>query len=232
MPLIDIRKLNAFYGDFQALFDLDFSIGSGETVAVIGANGAGKSTFLSAILGSLASKNGTVEFDGVDITREHVFSNARAGITLVPEGRRLFRSLNVEENLQIGGMTGREGAWTLDAVYSLFPVLRDLRRHPVSQISGGQQQMVAIGRALISNPRLMLCDEISLGLAPKVIREIYACFGQIRESGVSIILVEQDVARAKDASDRLYCLLEGRFSLTGRSDGFSMDEISDAYFGM
>ncbi|MCD1634975.1 ABC transporter ATP-binding protein [Martelella mediterranea] len=231
MTLVDIQKLNAFYGDFQALFDLDFTIDAGETVAVIGANGAGKSTFLSAILGSLNSIRGKIEFDGADITGNRVFINARAGITLVPEGRRLFPSLDVEQNLLIGEMTRRRGAWSLEAVYALFPILRELSHHRVSQISGGQQQMVAIGRALISNPKLLLCDEISLGLAPKVIKEIYACFDQIRQSGVSIILVEQDVAKARDASDRLYCLLEGRFSLSGRSDSFSIDEISNAYFG-
>jgi branched-chain amino acid transport system ATP-binding protein len=149
----------------------------------------------------------------------------------VPEGRRLFSTLSVEENLLMGAARARPGPWTLESVYALFPPIRDLRHHPASDISGGQQQMVAIGRALLTNPRLLLCDELSLGLAPKVISDIYACFVDVRARGVSIIVVEQDVARARNSSSRLYCLLKGKVTLEGHSASISLDEIRHAYFG-
>jgi branched-chain amino acid transport system ATP-binding protein len=231
MSLIEIERLEAFYGDFQALFGIDLRVEEGEVVAVIGANGAGKSTLLAAICGTLQGKRGTIRFAGRDITRDRAAQIARSGIALVPEGRRLFPSLSVEENLLIGAAAGRGGLWTLERVYALFPMLQRLRRQPATRVSGGQQQMVAIGRALLANPRLLLCDELSLGLAPVVINDIYARFGEIRGSGVSIVLVEQDVVRASRVSDRLYCLLEGRISLAGASGAFGEDEIARAYFG-
>ncbi|HVV93091.1 MAG TPA: ABC transporter ATP-binding protein [Hyphomicrobiales bacterium] len=231
MSLLEIERLEAFYGDFQALFGLDLRVEEGEVVAVIGANGAGKSTLLAAITGTLASKRGAIRFAGEDIAGERADRIAKRGIALVPEGRRLFPSLSVEENLLIGVAAGRSGLWTLERVYALFPMLAKLRRQSPTRVSGGQQQMVAIGRALLANPRLLLCDELSLGLAPVVINDIYARFGEIRESGVSIVLVEQDVVRASGVSDRLYCLLEGRISLAGASGGFGVEEISRAYFG-
>jgi branched-chain amino acid transport system ATP-binding protein len=231
MSLLDIERLEAFYGDFQALFGLDLRVEEGEVVAVIGANGAGKSTLLGAIAGIIRQRRGTVRFAGRDITHERAAPIAKLGIALVPEGRRLFPSLSVEENLQIGIAAGRAGPWTLERIYALFPMLQRLRREPATRVSGGQQQMVAIGRALVSNPRLLLCDELSLGLAPTVINDIYARFADIRASGVSIVLVEQDIVRASAVSDRLYCLLEGRISLTGASGGFGVEEISRAYFG-
>jgi branched-chain amino acid transport system ATP-binding protein len=151
---------------------------------------------------------------------------------MVPEGRRLFPSLSVEENLMIGGYTRRPGPWNLDAVYRLFPVLRERRRHPGTALSGGQQQMVAIGRALMSNPSLLICDEISLGLAPIIIKEIYDALPSITEDGLSIIVVEQDVATARKVSNRLYCMQEGRISLTGKSAEITHEQISKAYFGI
>jgi branched-chain amino acid transport system ATP-binding protein len=231
MALLETEALEVFYGDFQALFGLNVHVDEGEVVAIIGANGAGKSTLLGAVTGLIRHKRGHIRFEGRDITAERADRIAKLGIALVPEGRRLFPSLTVEENLLMGVATGRQGLWNLERIYTLFPMLRQLRRRPATRVSGGQQQMVAIGRALLANPRLLLCDELSLGLAPTVINDIYASFDEIRASGVSIVLVEQDIVRASAVSNRIYCLLEGRISLNGMADRFGVDEISRAYFG-
>ncbi len=231
MTLLEVRGLDAFYGDFQALFDLTLEVGSGETVALVGANGAGKTTFLKCLVGLIESKRGEIRFGGDDIATTPAERIARLGLSLVPEGRLLFPSLTVEENLMMGALNRRPGAWTLDAVYELFPILRERRRQSPNSLSGGQQHMVAIGRALMSNPKLLLCDEISLGLAPMVIEQIYASFVRIRAQGASIVLVEQDVKRAAGAADRVYCLLKGRVTLQGSARGLSLDDLSRAYFG-
>src|SRR5207249_5588157 len=210
MPLLDVRGLDAFYGDFQALFGLTLSVDAGETVALIGANGAGKSTFLRCLVGLMSARRGEISFAGEPIAGLPAERISRLGLSLVPEGRLLFPSLTVEENLMMGALNRRPGAWTLETVYELFPILRERRRQSPSSLSGGQQHMVAIGRALMSNPKLLLFDEISLGLAPMVIEQIYQSFGRIRASGASIVLVEQDVKRAAGAADRVYCLLKGR----------------------
>ena len=257
--LLATHELTAFYGDFQALFGIDFAVNPGETVAVIGAHGAGKSTFLKAIVGLIPGPGGSVTFDGAPIgdapasaiVRRGIalgpgglvtFDGApigdapasaivRRGIALVPEGRRLFPSLSVEENLQIGAYARSGADWTLDAVYALFPDLAERRRAPATALSGGQQQMVAIGRALMSNPRVLLCDEISLGLAPIVIRDIYARLPEIAGDGTSLVIVEQDIVRALAVSDRVYCFQEGRLSLTGRPAELTREQIHAAYFG-
>jgi branched-chain amino acid transport system ATP-binding protein len=231
VTLLEVRGLDAFYGDFQALFDLTLEVGSGETVALVGANGAGKTTFLKCLVGLIESKRGEIRFGGDDIATTPAERIARLGLSLVPEGRLLFPSLTVEENLMMGALNRRPGAWTLDAVYELFPILRERRRQSPNSLSGGQQHMVAIGRALMSNPKLLLCDEISLGLAPMVIEQIYASFVRIRAQGASIVLVEQDVKRAAGAADRVYCLLKGRVTLQGSARGLSLDDLSRAYFG-
>jgi branched-chain amino acid transport system ATP-binding protein len=231
MPLLSIEKLEVFYGDFQALAGVSLSLEPGQTISIIGANGAGKSTLLQAIVGLNTQKRGAVHYDGQDITRWRADLIARAGITMVPEGRRLFPSLSVEDNLLMGTASGRPGTWTLQAVYDLFPRLKELRQMVSARLSGGQQQMVAIGRALMTNPRVLLCDEISLGLAPKVISDIYQCFEAIRKSGVSVVLIEQNVVQACAAAQYIYCLLEGKVSLQGDPRTMSMDEISAAYFG-
>jgi branched-chain amino acid transport system ATP-binding protein len=232
MPLLETRKLTAFYRDFQALFGIDSRLEQGETVAVIGANGAGKSTFLKAITGLLTGPPESVVFDGEFIGALAPADIMRRGIALVPEGRRLFPSLSVEENLQIG-CYGRAvaGHWTLDAVYALFPQLKERRTQASTTLSGGEQQMAAIGRALMSNPRVLLCDEISLGLAPIVIRDIYAAFPKIKSGGTSVILVEQDIVQAMKAADRVYCFQEGRVSLSGEPSRLTRDQIHAAYFG-
>ena len=231
MTLLEVDALDAFYGDFQALYDLTLNVGAGETVALIGANGAGKTTFLKCLVGLIETKRGEIRFAGEPIDREPAERISRLGLSLVPEGRLLFPSLSVEENLTMGALNRRPGSWTLPRVYDLFPVLRERRRQMPNALSGGQQHMVAIGRALMSNPRLLLCDEISLGLAPLVIDQIYASFARIRAEGASIVLVEQDVKRATSASDRVYCLLKGRVTLQGPARGLALDQLSRAYFG-
>jgi branched-chain amino acid transport system ATP-binding protein len=213
MTLLEVRALDAFYGDFQALFGLELEVEPGETVALVGANGAGKTTFLKCVVGLLESKRGEIRFAGDDIAGKPAERISQLGLSLVPEGRLLFPSLTVEENLMMGALNRRPGFWTRETVYDLFPILRERRRQSPDALSGGQQHMVAIGRALMSNPKLLLCDEISLGLAPVVIEQIYRSFAQIRGDGASIVLVEQDVKRAAAAADRIYCLLKGRVTL-------------------
>ncbi|HVG52246.1 MAG TPA: ABC transporter ATP-binding protein [Xanthobacteraceae bacterium] len=232
MPLLETRKLTAHYGDFQALFDIDTHLDEGEIVAIIGANGAGKSTYLKSIAGLISGRAESVIFSGKPIGGTSAASVVKLGLSLVPEGRRLFPSLTVEENLLIGGDgSAAGGRWTLDGVYGLFPMLREFRNRPSTTLSGGQQQMVAIGRGLMSNPRVLLCDEISLGLAPIVIRDIYQAIPRIKASGISLILVEQDVVQAMAVADRVYCFQEGSLSLAGRSSELTREQIHAAYFG-
>ncbi len=231
-PLLDVRAIDAFYGDFQALFGVSLRVNAGEVVAVIGANGAGKSTLLKTIAGLMHPRGGDVLFGGEAIGNAAAFDVVRHGIALVPEGRRLFPSLTVEENLLIGGQSRRPGPWTLQRIYDLFPILAERRHLPSTSLSGGQQQMAAIGRALMSNPRLLLCDEISLGLAPIIVREIYARLPKIVAEGLSLIIVEQDIAQALKASAQVYCLQEGRIALQGAARELTRESISAAYFGV
>jgi branched-chain amino acid transport system ATP-binding protein len=230
-PLLTVHGLDAFYGDFQALFGVSLALGPGEVVAVIGANGAGKSTLLKCIAGAMRSRRDAIMFAGEPIGDAPAHAVVARGIALVPEGRRLFSSLSVEENLIIGGQLGRAGPWNLARIYELFPVLAERRHHPSTSLSGGQQQMVAIGRALMSNPKLLLCDEISLGLAPIVVREVYARLPAIVAEGSSLIIVEQDIVQALKAANHVYCLQEGRVALTGPAATLTRDAISAAYFG-
>jgi branched-chain amino acid transport system ATP-binding protein len=232
MPLLQVRRLKAFYGDFQALYGIDLTLSEGETLGIIGANGAGKSTFLRTVAGLLPAEPEAVVFGGRPIGGRPVPEIVRLGISLVPEGRRLFPSLSVEENLRIGAYGQRQpGYWSLERVYALFPVLAERRHAPSHSLSGGQQQMAAIGRALMANPRVLLCDEISLGLAPIVIGDIYAAMPQIKGNGASVILVEQDIGQALRVADRVYCFQEGRLSLTGRPAELDRQLIHRAYFG-
>lgn len=232
MTLLEVRKLTAHYGDFQALFGVDLAVAEGETVAIIGANGAGKSTFLRSVTGLHPARGQDIVFDGRQIAGKGGDAIHKAGLAMVPEGRRLFRSLSVEENLLIGAAGKRKGPWSLSEVYALFPDLVAKKHNPGMALSGGQQQMVAIGRALMSNPKLLLCDEISLGLAPKIIKDIYEAVPQIRERGTSILVVEQDVSQAMAVADKVFCFMEGRVTLTGAPSDLSRDQIAKAYFGM
>lgn len=232
MPLLETHDLTAFYGDFQALFGISLSVDAGETIAIIGANGAGKSTFLKTVAGLLPSPPGAIRFEGESIGDKRAFDNVGRGIVLVPEGRRLFPSLSVEENLLIGGYRRHSGRWTLSRVYELFPILFERRSQPATTLSGGQQQMCAIGRALMAGPRLLLCDEISLGLAPIVIRDIYAVLPAIKAEGTALIIVEQDIVQALAVAERVYCFQEGRMTLSGRPVDLTREAIHAAYFGL
>lgn len=231
-PILDIAGLEAFYGDFQALYGLDLHVGEGEVLAIIGANGAGKTTLLRSIAGLIRNGAEQIRYQGTPIGALRADQVAARGIALVPEGRQLFPSLSVEENLVIGGRVGRKGPWSLDAVYALFPILAERRHQASTSLSGGQQQMVAIGRALMANPALILFDEISLGLAPIIIKDIYAALPGIVGGGMSAIIVEQDISKALSVSSRVYCLQEGRVSLEGASGKLSREAISRAYFGI
>jgi branched-chain amino acid transport system ATP-binding protein len=230
--LLEVGALDAFYGDLQALFGVSLRVAAGAVVAVIGANGAGKSTLLKTIAGLMPARPDAIRFDGMPIGGEPAYATVARGIALVPEGRRLFPSLSVEENLLIGGQLKRPGPWTLQRIYALFPVLAERRLLPSTALSGGQQQMVAIGRALMSNPKLLLCDEISLGLAPIVVRDIYACLPSIVAEGAAVVIVEQDIVQALAASSHVYCLQEGRVALAGAAGSLTRESISAAYFGV
>jgi branched-chain amino acid transport system ATP-binding protein len=228
--LLEVRALDAHYGDFQALFGVSIKVDIGQVVAIIGANGAGKTTLLQSIAGLIHTRRDAVIFQGRPIGSDPAHRVVAGGIALVPEGRRLFRSLSVEENLLIGGQLGRRGPWNLQRVYALFPVLSERRTQPSTSLSGGQQQMVAIGRALMSNPTLLLCDEISLGLAPIVVRDIYALLPSIVADGLSLVIVEQDIVQALVAADHVYCLQEGRVRLEGST--LTREAIATAYFAV
>ena len=229
--VLEIRDLSAFYGDFQALHAVSLTLRKGEVLALIGANGAGKSTLLKTICGLVSADRHAIAWKGEPIGGLAPNHIVKRGIALVPEGRRLFPSLSVEENLVLGGSIARPGPWSLRGIYQLFPILAERRAAPSTSLSGGQQQMVAIGRALMSNPELILLDELSLGLAPVVIKDIYASLPRITGNGMSAILVEQDVTRALAAAGQFICLQEGRVSLAGAPIAFSRDQISAAYFG-
>lgn len=233
MSLLTTQGLTANYGDFQALFGVDIALNEGETIAIIGANGAGKTTLMRSLSGVLQNEAGMITLEGTAIGGMSADEILPLGLAMVPEGRRLFPSLSVEENLLIGTYGRKvDGYWTLQKIYELFPILAERRNNPGTALSGGQQQMVAIGRALMSNPKVLLCDEISLGLAPVVIRDIYAAVPTIQESGASLIVVEQDIGQAMKVADRVYCMMEGRVTLEGTPDSLSRDDIHAAYFGV
>lgn len=227
-----VEDIEVFYNEFQALFGVSLEVAAGETLAILGANGAGKTTLLNTIAGVLAPRRGKVIYRGAPVSGSPAYRLCRRGISMVPEGRRIFPSLTVEENLEVGAYSGRRGPWQRDAIYNLFPILRDRARVPGMELSGGEQQMLAIGRALMSNPDLILMDEISLGLAPLVVQELYKVVRAVAEAGTTVILVEQDVTRGLKAADRVYCLLEGRVSLESRPAELGADQISRAYFGV
>lgn len=229
--LLTVAALSAFYGQFRALTALDFHIAPGEIVAVIGANGAGKSTFLRSLINQAGTAGGSVRLEGAEILGRPTADIIKRGIALVPEGRRLFPSLTVEENLHLGWEIGRRGGMQAAAFFALFPAIAALKGRKAGALSGGQQQMIAFGRALLADPKVLLCDEISLGLAPKVVDEIYAVLPRLRDKGLAIVIVEQDVGRALKIADRFYCLLEGRVSLTGAKGEYSRADVSHAYFG-
>lgn len=229
--LLSVRDLSVYYGHFRALLGVSLEIGDSEIVSIIGANGAGKSSLLKAIVGQAPRIDGDITFAGEKLVGQQTSQIVASGIALVPEGRRLFASLTVEENLDIGRQSGRGGDIHRDDIYAYFPVLKDKRQQKAGQLSGGQQQMVALGRALLANPKVMLCDEISLGLAPVIIEDLYRILPEIRQRGTSILLVEQDISRSLSVADRFYCLLEGRVNLSGRPADIAREDIVKSYFG-
>jgi branched-chain amino acid transport system ATP-binding protein len=231
-PLLAVEGVSVFYGKFRAIDNVNISIGAGEIVSIIGANGAGKSTLLKAIIGQADRVEGTISFAGEDIVGHSTESIVASGIMLVPEGRRLFSSLTVEENLRLGWDVGRKRDIGFAEVWRLFPILQERRRQKAGSLSGGQQQMVALGRALLANPRLLLCDEISLGLAPLVVSQLYTLIPTIQQRGIGILIVEQDIDRSLAVADRFYCLLEGKVSFIGRPGEVTRDLVMKHYFGV
>jgi branched-chain amino acid transport system ATP-binding protein len=232
MTLVRLDDVDVHYGDFQALYGISLSLVEGETLAVVGANGAGKSTLLKTLAGLLRPTRGEVVFAGAPIGALPAYRRVPLGIALAPEGRRLFGSLTVEENLRLGATRARRaGPWDLAAVYALFPMLADRRGGVAANLSGGEQQAVAIGRALMSNPRLLLLDEVSLGLAPVVVKRLYRALPEITAAGTTVLVVEQDVRQAIDVADRVQCLLEGRVVLEADAAAVSHEQLVAAYFG-
>jgi branched-chain amino acid transport system ATP-binding protein len=231
-PFLAVEGVSVFHDKFRALDHIDISVGAGEIVSIIGANGAGKSTLLKAIIGQAGRVEGSIQFCGENILGRATADIVAAGMMLVPEGRRLFPSLTVEENLRLGWAVGRKGEFGFAEVWRLFPALAERKRQKAGSLSGGQQQMVALGRALLANPKLLLCDEISLGLAPLVVNELYALIPRIKERGIGILIVEQDIERSLAVADRFYCFLEGKVSLAGRPHEVSREMVMKHYFGL
>jgi branched-chain amino acid transport system ATP-binding protein len=231
MTLLSVRELRAFYGDFQALFGISLDVAEGEVVAVIGSNGAGKTTFLRAVAGLMPVAAETIRFGGEAVGGRPAHELVARGVALVPEGRKIFPSLSVEENLKVGAFRGRPGPWTVARVCELFPVLGERRRQRGTTLSGGEQQMLAIGRGLMANPRLLLLDEISLGLAPIVVRAIYRALPAIIAGGTTAVIVEQDVSQVLQIAHRVYCFRKGAVSLSGRPAELTRPAITAAYFG-
>ena len=232
MSLLNVEHLELRYGLLEAVRDFSLSVDEGETVALVGANGAGKTTLLRAIAGAHRPSGGRIAFDGVDVTRVRAHRRVQVGIALVPEGRRLFSALTVEENLLVAAQRSRPGRWTVDTVIEAFPLLERLRHQRAATLSGGEQQATAIGRALIANPRLLLLDEVSLGLAPGAVDAVYRSLTTVIAEGATIILVEQDLTRAMSVADRVVCMLEGRIALEGARGQLSREQITEAYFGL
>ncbi|HEX4831283.1 MAG TPA: ABC transporter ATP-binding protein [Trebonia sp.] len=231
-PLLEVRDLTVHHGQLRAVSDVSIRVPAGEVYAMIGANGAGKSTLMRTIAGLHQPSGGQILLDGTDVTRLRPEKRATAGIAMVPEGRRLFPSLTLEENLKVGSSYARKGPWDIAAVMELFPFMRDRRGQKTGQMSGGEQQMVAISRALVANPRVLLLDELSLGLAPVIVHRIYDVLPRVLESGVTVLLVEQDVSQARRVASYLHCLLEGRTTLEGPPGLFTAEQVEAAYFGL
>ena len=232
MSLLSVEALDVRHGLLPAVRQVSLTVEEGETVALVGANGAGKTTLLRAIAGANHVHSGRILFEGRDISGVTAHRRVRAGIALVPEGRRLFPGLTVEENLLTARAAGRRGPWTAERVIEAFPMLRPLRRRTARNLSGGEQQATAIGRGLMCNPRLLLLDEVSLGLAPIAVEAVYASLRTVIESGATIVMVEQDLRRALQVAGRIICLLEGRIVLEGSSAELTREQIAEAYFGL
>jgi len=230
--LLEVRELDARHGLLQAVRGVSLDVEAGETLALVGANGAGKTTLLRTIAGGHRPSAGRIVFDGRDVTRLPAHERVRMGIALVPEGRRLFPELTVEENLRVAGAAERTGRWTVEEVLGTFPLLAPLRHKVAKSLSGGEQQATAIARALLTNPRLLLLDEVSLGLAPIAVEGVYAALQPLFQSDATIVLVEQDLSRALSVATRVVCMLEGRLVLTGAARELTREQVTNAYFGL
>lgn len=230
--MLEVKGLVASYGVSPVLFGVSFSLRKGERLALIGSNGAGKSTTFGCLAGLLKPSGGEILLGNSDIVNCSADQILGKGLALVPEGRKLFPTLTVEENLRVGAHLRRQGAWSKERVYETFASLYPLRNRLGNQLSGGQQQLVAVGRALMSNPSVLLCDEVSLGLSPAAVSVVYDGLEAVRNDGMSIILVEQDIGRALAQSDRFICMRYGKIVLEGQSSTANRAEISDAYFGV
>jgi branched-chain amino acid transport system ATP-binding protein len=231
MPRLVVDNLAARHGLLPAVSDVSFALEEGEVVALIGANGAGKTTLLRTIAGAHPAAGGRVLLDGADLAAMPAHRRVGRGIALVPEGRRLFAEMSVEDNLRLAVSAGRKGRWSIASVMATFPQLDRLRRARAGTLSGGEQQAVAIARALLTNPTLLLLDEASLGLSPRAVDQIYASLREIVAAGTTMILVEQDLGRALGAAGRVLCLRESRIVLAGPAAGIDRARIMAAYFG-
>jgi branched-chain amino acid transport system ATP-binding protein len=232
VSLLAVEGVDASHGLLRAVREVSLAVDEGEVLALVGANGAGKTTLLRTISGAHRADRGRVTFDGTDVTRVAAHDRARMGIALVPEGRRLFAGLTVEENLRVAAAHGRSGAWTVDSVLEAFPLLRPLRSTRASALSGGEQQATAIGRALMTNPRVLLLDEVSLGLAPQAVDAVYRSIDTLIAGGATVLLVEQDLGRAMRVAPRMACMLEGRVVLEGATAELTREQVTEAYFGL
>ncbi len=232
MALLGVERLDARHGLLQAVRGVSFEVAQGETLALVGANGAGKTTLLRTIAGAHKPAGGRILFEGIDVTAIPAYARLRAGIALVPEGRRLFTEMTVKENLLVAGACGRVGPWNLDTVVEAFPLLRRRLASRAGNLSGGEQQATAIGRALMTNPRLLLLDEVSLGLAPIAVEAVYRSLEALIAGGATIVLVEQDINRALAVATRVACMLEGRIILEGRAKEMTREQVTEAYFGL
>jgi branched-chain amino acid transport system ATP-binding protein len=232
MSLLEVSALEARHGLLHAVRGVSFDVAEGERLGLVGANGAGKTTMLRVIAGAHPAAAGSIRFDGHDVTAVPAHRRVRRGIALVPEGRRLFADLTVEENLRVAGARARAGPWSMQTVLRAFPTLEPLRGQRSSTLSGGQQQATAIARALMTNPRLLVLDEVSLGLSPMAVDGVYSSLERLGSEGTTVVLVEQDLARAIRFSDRLLCMLEGRVVLEGRADSLTREQVTAAYFGL
>ncbi len=230
--LLEVAELTVHHGQLCAVDRVSFALEPGETYAIIGANGAGKSTLMRSIVGIHPPTSGRIVLAGEDVTAVPTVERLARGLALVPEGRRLFPSLSVEENLKVGTLRARPGPFDLQRVYELFPWMPERRKQRAARLSGGEQQAVAIGRALVANPRVLLLDELSLGLAPVVVQRIYGILPELLANSVTILLVEQDVSQAMRVAGRVHCLLEGKTTLEGRPAELERADIEAAYFGV
>ena len=232
MALLEVQALTARHGLLEAVREVSFSLDEGETLALVGANGAGKTTLLRTLAGAHRAASGRISLNGADVSDRPSHERAKLGIALVPEGRRLFARMTVEENLTLARAAGRPGVWNLEAVFEAFPNLRSRRHSRAGSLSGGEQQAAAIGRALMTNPDVLLLDEVSLGLSPLVVDRVYKQLRTMMTGGATILLVEQDLKRALGVADRVICMLEGRVVLEGRSGDLTREQVTDAYFGL